>query len=64
LDKFFHFFAEELEGKAQPLYELKWGDETKRLPPALVEVVAEKYRAQPEPVVESSAAPVSFALYC
>jgi len=44
LDKFIEYFVAELEGKAQRLDELAWGDETKRLPPALVEAIADKYR--------------------
>jgi hypothetical protein len=69
LDKFLEFFIAEIEGKAQRVDELQWGDETKRLPPALVEAIAEKYRAKPgsqsEPqVAEQSAtpAPVRFTL--
>jgi hypothetical protein len=65
MDKFFDFFAAELEGKARPLDDLKWGEETKRLPPSLAAAVAEKYRVQPEPVAEPPAVPVHFALlYC
>jgi hypothetical protein len=50
------FFVAEVEGKAQRVDELKWGDETKRLPPALVEAVAEKYRVEPGSQSELQAA--------
>jgi hypothetical protein len=69
LDKFIEFFVAEIEGKARRVDEVQWGDETKRLPPALVEVIAEKYRASPSPqsepqIAEQLAAPVpvSFVL--
>jgi hypothetical protein len=65
LDKFLEFFVAEVEGKAPEVDELKWGDETKRLPPALIEAVAEPYRAEMRPLeTDQSTAPlpVRFAL--
>jgi hypothetical protein len=69
LDKFFEYFVAEVEGRARHVDELKWGDETKRLPPALTEVIAEKYHrnakqpvSQTElPVEQPAAVPVRFA---
>jgi len=59
LDKFFEFFVLELEGKAQQVNKLKWGDEMKRLLPTLVEAVAEKYCGNVSQSVSQSAASVS-----
>jgi hypothetical protein len=72
LDKFIEFFVEEVEGKAPHVDELKWGDETKRLPPALVEAISEKHRqnpgqtvSQPNPEQAAASVPVRFVLaYC
>ena len=55
LDKFLTYFVAEVEGKSQPLEELKWGDEIKRLPPALIEALDEKYRSSDR--IESQADP-------
>ena len=57
MDKFFEFFVAEVEGKAPEVDELQWGDETKRLPPALVEAVAEPYRSEVRPLETQSTAP-------
>jgi hypothetical protein len=63
LDKFIEYFVAEVEGKAEHVDELKWGEETKRLPPALVEAVAEKYRIKPaEPPVAAQPAPAPVRL--
>ena len=58
LDKFFEYFVAEVEGRTQHVDELKWGDETKRLPPALAEVIAEKYRQNPKQPVSQMGPPV------
>jgi hypothetical protein len=60
LDKFFEFLVAEVEGKAQGVDGLKWGDETKRLPPALVEVVADKYRGNVGQSVSEAEPPAAF----
>jgi hypothetical protein len=69
LDKFLEFFVAEVEGKSQPLDGLKWGDETKRLPPALIEALAEKYTSQSvsqaePPMAEQPAPPVPVSFRC
>jgi hypothetical protein len=69
INKFLEYFVAEIEGKAQPVDELTWGEETRRLPPALVEAVGEKYRLNPSKSasqVEQPAAPgpVSLPLAC
>jgi hypothetical protein len=71
LNKFLEYFVAEVEGEAGRVEELKWGVETKRLPPALIEVVSEKYRrntlqsgSQAEPSVAEqpvASAPVRLA---
>ena len=60
LDKFLEFFVAELEGKAPEVDGLNWGEETKRLPPALIEAVAEPYRSEIQPLKtdESTAPPL------
>jgi len=60
LDKFFEFLVAEVEGKAQGVDGLKWGDETKRLPPALVEAVADKYRGTVGQSVSEAEPPPAF----
>jgi hypothetical protein len=64
LDKFLEYFVEEVKGKAERVTELKWGDETRRLPPALVEAISEKYRGDHASQAESAATeqPVTSAL--
>lgn len=48
-DKFFEFLIAELEGTAQPLEDLTWGEETARLPPALVEAIDKSTLFDAEP---------------
>jgi len=48
LDKYLEYFVAEVEGKAERVDGLKWGDETKRLPPALIEAISDKYCGNPK----------------
>jgi hypothetical protein len=56
LDKFLEYFVAEVEGKAERVDGLKWGDETRRLPPALIEAISEKYRGNHASPAESPVA--------
>lgn len=62
LDKFFEYLAAELEGKAENVKDLKWGDEIAQLPPAISSVIAPEYCGEvAPPLPQAGSMPVSLA---